>query len=249
MIPCEYEKVSTYGNGQAVVQKDRIVSAVNSDNNRVALCHDPVSDFGNYGENRLGLKTETGWVLANGNFETASLVVDEIGMCSGGYVPAKLNGKWGLLSANGEEWAVEPVYDDIIRDELGQCYAQDAMFVRKDGQVLLLVEGELVGDVYEDARPFADGWAAVKKNGKWGFIDTAGEVQIEYQFDDALSFSQHLAAVQIEEQWGYISLYGELVIAAEFLEAKSFGDYSASVKTADGWRFITLLEYQKGASL
>lgn len=249
MIPCEYDKISTYSNDQVVVQKERVVSAVNSDNNRVALCHETVSDFSNYGEDRLGLKTESGWILSNGNFDTASLVVDEIGMCSGGCIPARLNGKWGLLATNGEEWVVEAAYDGIIQDELGRCYAQDAVFVKKDGQVLLLIDGEQVGDVYEDARPFADGWAAVKKNGKWGFIDTAGVVQIEYQFDDALSFGQHLAAVQIEDRWGYISLYGELVIETEFLEAKSFGDYSAPVKTADGWRFITLLEYQKGASL
>lgn len=244
VIPCEYDQISTYSNGRAVVKKGDVVSAVDADNNRVALYHGKASQIGNYGEDRLGLKTKEGWVLANGELNTAEMTVEEIAMSSGGYIPAKLNGKWGFLDQGGQSWAVEPQYDDIIRDELGRCCAQNALFVKKGEQVLLFVDGEQKGDVYEDAEPFADGWAAVKKGGKWGFIDTEGNVQIDFQFDQARSFGQHLAAVRVDRRWGYISLYGEMVIEAEFFEAKSFYEGSAPVKTADGWRFITLLEYK-----
>ena len=218
VIPCEYDQISTYSNGQAIVRKGAVISA-------------------------------EGWVVANGTFGTGGLLLEELGMYSDGCAAAKLDGKWGVLGADGQEWVIPPEYDGIVQDELGRCWAQDAVFVRQDGQVLLLVDGEPVGEPYEDARPFADGWAAVKKDGKWGFIDTQGTVMLDYQFEDALSFGQHLAAVKQGRNWGYISLRGELVIEPIFLEARSFSQGSAAVRTADGWKFITLLEYEGGTGL
>lgn len=85
----------------------------------------------------------------------------------------------------------------------------------------------------------------MKKDGKWGFIDTHGEVKIDFQFDDALSFGQHLAAVAQGDRWGYISMDGKMVIEPQFYGAKSFSGGSAPVKGPNGWNFITLLEYSK----
>ncbi len=243
VIPCEYDKVSSYCNGAVVVMKDGVTYAVNTDNNRIALYHGTATDIGNMDQNVLGLKTAEGWVLANSGLYTAAPVVDEMGAASGGCVPARVGDKWGLLSAAGEGWLTQPAYDDIIRDGLGRCYAQGALFLKSGGKLRLAVGGQWVGDEYEDARPFADGWAAVKKNGKWGFINTAGEVMIDYRFEDALSFGQHLAAVKVDGLWGYVSLRGELVIEPQFLDARSFSGGYAPVLTDTGWGFISLAEY------
>lgn len=248
VIPCEYDKISTYS-AVAIVKQGKTFSAINSDNNRYALSHVEMSDFGNLNENRLGVKTSEGWKLADSDFNTGQLTVEAIGLCNGGTVPAKLNGKWGLMSSNGSEWEVEPVYGSLIMDELGCCGSTEVYFAKTGGNVMLYVDGNQVGDAYEDAKPFANGWAAVKRGGKWGFIDQEGTVKVDFQFDDALSFGQHLAAVKVGQYWGYISLSGDLVIEAEFLEAKSFFGGSAPVKTVDGWRFITLLEYKKETSI
>jgi hypothetical protein len=137
-----------------------------------------------------------------------------------------------------------------MQDELGRSYAQNSVFVRLDGWVYLFSGGRWIDDYYEDARPFSDnGYAAVKKSGKWGFIDTYGNEKIGFIFDDALSFGQHLAAVKIEDMWGYISLFGEIVIEPIFYEAKSFSHGSAPILTERGWQFITLIEHKKGVSL
>lgn len=249
VVPCEYDKVSTYSGGEAVVKKGGVISGIDADNNRVALLHGEADDFGNYNENRLGLKTDNGWILSDGEFNTGTVYLETLGMYSDGGAPAKLNGKWGILNTGGSEWIIPAEYDGIIQDELGRAYKNETVFVKEGEQVLLLVKGEAVGDVYEDAHPFADGWAAVKKDGKWGFIDQEGTVQIDYQFDDARSFGQHLAAVEIHGKWGYVSLKGEIVIPPAYLEAGSFYNGSAPVKTETGWRFITLLEYEEESSL
>jgi hypothetical protein len=110
--------------------------------------------------------------------------------------------------------------------------------------VYIFTKGDFAETAYEDAVPFSDeGYAAVKKNGKWGFINTNKEEVIPFVFDDALSFGQHLAAVKIGDYWGYINLFGNIVIETTFQNAKSFSGGSAPVLTDRGWQFITLLEY------
>lgn len=249
VIPCEYDKISTFDGGRAIVQKDGVISAVDGGDNRVALLHEAAQDFGNYAENRLSLKTAEGWLLANGTFGTGPVLFEELGMFSGGCAPAKLGGKWGLIDSGGEKWLLEPAYEEIVRDELGRCGGPETLFVRRNGGVYLLADGQETGGPYEDARPFNGGWAAVKEGGKWGFVDAEGVIQVDFQFDDARSFGQHLAAVEQEGLWGYVSLLGEMAIEPQFLEAKSFSGGSAPVHTGLGWQFITLLEYEGGGGL
>lgn len=247
VIPCEYDAISTFDRGEAVARKGSTITAIDSDNNRLALLHLPAESFSNLGNGRIGFKTADGWILADGDFNTGGITLEEIGMFADGCAPAKAGGKWGLLTANGTDWLIPPQYDAVIQDELGRCYAQNAVFVKQGGEVRLIVGGEDTGYRCEDAKPFSDGWAAVKQGGKWGFIDTAGNIMIDCKFDDALSFGQHLAAVKTGDFWGYISLRGEIVIKPQFISAASFCNGSAPVKTADGWQFITLLEYRERA--
>jgi len=242
MIPCVYDKVSTYSAGQVIVKKDNVISAVNMDNNRIGLLHETATDFGNYQEDRLPLQLTDGWHNADGQFNRGATAYEALGTYSDQCAAAKQSGRWGVINLSGE-WMIPAEYDGIVMDETGRCWGQSRVFVRQGNQVRLLADGKPLGEPYEDARPFGSGYAAVKRSGKWGFIDSAGEIKIDFQFDDALSFSQHLAAVQVGENWGYVSLDGELVIRPTFLEAKSFYNGSAPIRTVDGWEFIKLLEY------
>ncbi|MCL2166791.1 MAG: WG repeat-containing protein [Clostridiales bacterium] len=245
LIPCEYEKISTYSVDRAIVKKDNEIYAVNIDNNRIAMLHEPVADFGNFAGDRIPLLIDGGWRRATGEFIIGATSFEQLGMYSGGYAAAKIDGKWGVVdSALG--WIVPAEYDLIIQDELGRCYAQGAVFAQIRDTVYLFVDGLQVGGIYEDAKPFSnEGYAAVKKNGKWGFIDTDGTAVIGFEFDEALSFGQHLAAVKQGEYWGYVGIGGNIVIEPIFLEAKSFSNGSAPVLTERGWQFITLLEYKR----
>lgn len=53
----------------------------------------------------------------------------------------------------------------------------------------------IIDPQYEDAASFSQDLAAVKKNGKWGYIDTEGNTVIPFQFDYAFPFSEGLAVV------------------------------------------------------
>lgn len=248
ILPCEYDSVSTWSGDRFIVKKGNVISAVNAANERIAMLHAQASAFTNAAQNRVGLYADGAFVLATCGFGLSDFRFEELGMFSNGYAAARVDGKWGLIATDGVTWLVEPTWSGVVTDELGRCFCQNAVFLRKDdGTVLLFLSGGTqVGGPYEDARPFADGWAAVKKDGKWGFIDTNGDVMIDYQFEDALSFGQHLAAVKVNGLWGYVSLRGEVVIEPVFKEARSFANGRAAVKTEAGWQFITLLEYEEG---
>jgi tetratricopeptide (TPR) repeat protein len=249
IIPCQYEKISTFSRDRAVVRNGNQIYAVDKDDNRIAVPIKSILDFGNLAENRVPMSVEGNWFRATGDFEVGSTGFEEIGMYSGGYAAAKISGRWGVIGFSND-WLIPAEFDEVIQDELGRCYAQGAVFVRSGDQVYLFSNGVFYGEYYEDARPFSnEGYAAVRKNGKWGFIDTNGNEVIPFYFDDALSFGQHLAAVKVGELWGYISLYGYVVIDAIFLDAKSFSGGSAPVLTDRGWQFITLLEFSRGLSL
>ena len=206
--------------------------------------------FSNYASNRIWMRGSDGWLLADGNFYHVDVLMEDVGMFTNGLSAARHNGKWGLIASDGATWVLPPDYDDIIRDELGRAFSQNAVFVRSGGRVSLLrlEKNAFVdsGQTFEDAKPFADSWAAVKINGKWGFIDNAGNVQIDFLYDDAGSFGGHLAAVRTEEGWGYISLKGQIAIEPQFVEAKTFQNGSAPVRTEEGWLLIRLTEYEQG---
>lgn len=53
----------------------------------------------------------------------------------------------------------------------------------------------IIDPQYEDADSFSQDLAAVKKDGKWGYIDMEGNTVIPFQFDYAFSFSEGLAVV------------------------------------------------------
>lgn len=54
---------------------------------------------------------------------------------------------------------------------------------------------EPIAAQYEDAKTFSEGLAAVKKDGKWGYIDKTGKTVIPFSYDYAFSFSEGLAVV------------------------------------------------------
>jgi len=101
----------------------------------------------------------------------------------------------------------------------------------------------------ESALPFAQGLAAIKVGGRWGYIDKSGNLAIPLQFEDAGSFSNvfpvesgglasGLAPVKIDGRWGYINKSGRVVIPAQFDYAKPFFTGLGAVQVGERWGFI-----------
>jgi len=83
---------------------------------------------------------------------------------------------------------------------------------------------------YEAAGDFHEGLAAIKRDGKWGFIDKTGKVVIAPQYDYVRQFSEGLAAVQKDGKFGVIDKTGKEVIASQYDNAYFFSEGLAMVK-------------------
>jgi tetratricopeptide (TPR) repeat protein len=251
-VPCEYGQISTYdtadGGRVVVMRSDGSIVAVNLKNQMVAKTDLRAEEVGNLSEGIVSLRLANGkWIIADGKLVSNGAEYEGIGTCTNSALAVMSNGRWGVAGVGGGKSVLPNEYDSIAMDELGRCYAQKAVFARANGATYLFVDGKQVGEAYEDALPFTDdGWAAAKKNGKWGFVDLEGRFVIEPSFDEALSFSGHLAAVRQGELWGYVALTGRLAIEPQFLMAKSFYSGRAPVLTEDGYCFISLVEALEG---
>ena len=70
-------------------------------------------------------------------------------------------------------------------------------FINEEGK-------EVISLQYENAFPFLEDLASVKKNGKYGFIDKSGNIVIDFKYDYTIGFKEGLAAVKIGNKVGYI---------------------------------------------
>src|SRR5690606_18879148 len=74
---------------------------------------------------------------------------------------------------------------------------------------------------YSEARSFTEGLAAVKKNGKYGYIDVNNEEAIPFSFDGASSFKEGLAIVQSDTLYGAINKAGEYIIHPAYMDLQT----------------------------
>ena len=101
----------------------------------------------------------------------------------------------------------------------------------------------------ESAKPSDDSnpiLLPVKVSGKWGYINSNGQLIVNPQFDYAEDFQEGRGLICLgkpctwwdappdsEERWGYIDASGKMVIAPQYGKAANFSEGLASVCTGD----------------
>ena len=106
---------------------------------------------------------------------------------------------------------------------------------------------DLNGNLLDTYDGFINNWSddaifAVKKGGKWGYIDGYGKVIIPLEYEEVGDFSEGLAAVRKDDKWGYINPKNEVVIPIEFTnkEVGYFKNGVAKYYTDSGIGLINL---------
>ena len=87
----------------------------------------------------------------------------------------------------------------------------------------------VIPPIYGRARGFSEGYAAVCKNGKWGFINLRGDEVITPQYQEVGDFHEELAAVCVDDRWGYIDKSNTFVISPKYYAAHYFSCGLAAV--------------------
>ncbi len=92
----------------------------------------------------------------------------------------------------------------------------------------------LIDPVYDQVRPFKEGFAPVRKGEVWGFIDSTGRQVIAPKYQRVKKFSEGKAGVQLNGKWGFIDTDGKIVVPIQYLEVGEYKHGLAGVNTAKG---------------
>lgn len=156
----------------------------------------------------------------------------------------KQGNKWALIDRKGE-LKTEFLYDDIAVNSLGACSVGGVVWVKQgDEWHLINGEGETVGtEVYDEVCAFeSDGYSAVCKYDRWGFVDQQGNLVITCTYQGAKSFANGFAPVKQGGLWGYIDTENYLAVSCDFEDARQLNNkMTAPVSHQGSW---TLMELQ-----
>lgn len=158
--------------------------------------------------------------------------------------------KIGAIDTKGNT-VVPYEYIDVPGDALGFVggFAQlakknaegqyERFFVSADGKTAIPISE------YNEAQHFSEGLAAVKKDGKWGYIDTAGDLKIpceyEYNYDD-MDAQNGMVLLYKDNKFGYANTKGEIVIPLEYTAAAPFDRYGFARVRREGEDFYIFID-------
>ncbi len=173
------------------------------------------------------------------------------GKIKGAFIVKKDN-KWGVINTEGTMiMAMEHGYFSGFVNGFGTIYKE----TYKEGVINGL--GQMITPmIYEDISEPQDGFAAAKKNGKWGFISTStGKEIVSFKYDWAYKFFDGRGSVKIGEREGFVDSTGREVIPVIYEDVSPFSEGFAAVKKNGKWGFVDLngniivpLEYDEAYS-
>lgn len=110
------------------------------------------------------------------------------------------------------------------------------------GKYVMMYDGKAITppDLQDGTSFNSDGIAAVKKDDKWGYIDTSGKMAIDFKYDNAFNFSEGLAAVSEGNEWGYIKQDDSAFIKAKYDKTTSVANGKAWVKKEGKWGYMQI---------
>jgi hypothetical protein len=93
---------------------------------------------------------------------------------------------------------------------------------------------EPIEAIYEES----EGLRAIRKNGKYGFIDSQGRLRIANRYEGVKKFSDELAPAMIRGHWGYINHQDQIAIQPVYDEVLAFERGVAFVRKGNVWGTI-----------
>jgi hypothetical protein len=111
-------------------------------------------------------------------------------------------------------------------------------FVDLNGKVVIEPQWEEVSgpqlEELDKVAGFSEGVVAVKRDGKWGWIDKTGRLFLP-PLASPPDFHEGLSSFERDGKWGYMDTRGTVVIQAEWEEAGEFSGGYAGVKRGGKW--------------
>lgn len=115
-------------------------------------------------------------------------------------------------------------------------------YINQLGQVTIEPQFQIAGN-------FSAGFAPVRYQWRWAFVNTEGELEIDGNgvFQNTDFFSEEIAAVRVEGRVGFLDNSGSFIINPRFRDAGRFNDNRCFVRSLDYRRYFYI--DQKGEEL
>ena len=248
-VSLQFVEVGPFSGGLApVVDSEGNAYFIDNQGNKkkVILNVENVEKLGLIENNVFALYNGEYWGFYDGDGNHLFGTYQETSNIGNGVAAVNTGNGWQLVDYDGKDLTGK-TYEGVHMDEKQIVHRNDRIFVAVgDGYQMIDTSGKVYSKhTYEDVRLFNDTtYAAVKINGKWGFVDKNGDIVLEPQYEDARSFCNGFAAVKVDGLWGYINAEGQMVIVNTFVDAKDFtASGTAFVMVEDEWELLKLYKY------
>ncbi|MCX7880103.1 MAG: WG repeat-containing protein [Ignavibacteria bacterium] len=214
VIPLIYQDATEFSEGLAFVKNEQVRGYIDT-TNRLVISLDTIA--GNkFKEGLADVNTKNmiqGFIDTQGKL-VIPLEYHLVNPFSEGLAFAIKGDTFGFLNKEG---LFEFTVDGYIAKEFKEGLNFVGKFINQDSDLrwaLINRNGEKITDyIYEDVKEFSEGFAVVKLNGKWFFIDGAGNKIFDKDFVFVDSFANGLAWISTKDgKCGYINKNGNLVI-------------------------------------
>ena len=150
----------------------------------------------------------------------------EIKLCESGFHAChELHQVWCFYPNNG----TNVFYEVECGGEIFESEDDDGKFVCSEVRLVKEIDMSDVAK-FDGAYSFSEGFAAVKLNVKWNFINTEGKLLSEQWYDDAWFFSEGFAPVKLNGKWSFIDTKGKILLERWYEDAYPFSEGFALVR-------------------
>lgn len=224
IVKGEYEDIGLFADYVVPVKENGEWFYVNNQGYR-KLVPDEEADFlGTFGNGYAPIAVKGVYGYVDKNMKEYKMEYSYSGPFCNGVAVVQKDGKWGVINSSLED-ITGLKFEEILTDEYGYCSDQGVFWAKQDGKYYLYdLTGKKLSDGYDDAERFAsDQPAAVKKDGKWGFVSKDGKMTTEPKYKEARSYSIGYAPFMDDSgKWGCIDQDGNVVIEPFLNDLKSF---------------------------
>ena len=211
-------------NGQKIENKDYVSSILTQNDNYIIT----INENGKY-----GVINKKGDVLIKNNYQYVEYAYNK-------YFIVTNNGKVGILNDEGKS-EVDFEYDIIQRIEntntvqaikssenTSYIYDSNAKLSTKMENAVLYIEDGYIKLLSDTDRKYLDNNGkvlsnkevykentifAISKDGKWGFVNIAGEQVVDYKYDMVTEQNSYgYAAIKLNNLWGVIDKSGNIIV-------------------------------------
>ena len=220
IIKPQYDNANDFVNDLAVIEENGKFNYINKSNKKLYLENFFYAD--DFRGNRAIVETEKGYglITREEDFQIEP-EYDELRWASNyGLIAFRKKGKWGIMKMDSTI-LLDAIFQDIGTFENGLAYV-----VKDDLYGLIGIDGKYTIEPKYAQIWYAQvgNWALVTTNGKYGFINSEGEVILPIEYDQVLRFQENRSAIMKNDSWAYINQNGQHVTGFEYSLAWSFNE-------------------------